>query len=300
MSAIFRLIEDLAHSETTVLLAGESGAGKEMVARAIHAHSQRRRGPFVAVTCAVLPADLLESELFGHVRGAFTGATRDRAGRFEIAAGGSLFLDEIGDMPLSLQVKILRVLQERSFERVGESQTRPADIRIIAATNRDLRRAVVEGQFREDLYDRLCVVQIEIPPLRERREDIEPLARVLLARVGARQGRALRFSPEALRALLGYRWPGNVRELESALEYAAAVCKGQTILPEDLPAEVASSENPAAETRPAPPEGEGPPRAGRLTAALEEHHWRRSDAAWALGLGRTTLWRMMREAGISR
>jgi hypothetical protein len=240
MERIFRLIENLEHGEATVLLTGESGTGKEIVAHAIHARSPRRAGPFVAVSCGALPGELLESELFGHVRGSFTGAVRDRAGRFELAVGGTLFLDEVADLPVHLQVKLLRVLQERSFERVGESRPRTSDARIVAATNVDLRRAVQEGRFREDLYYRLRVVPIEIPPLRERREDIEPLATFLLARVGARQGRALRFSPDVLRLLLRHAWPGNVRELENALEYAVAVCKGQTILPEDLPAEIGS------------------------------------------------------------
>ena len=167
---------------------------------------------------------------------------RDRAGRFEAAAGGTLFLDEVADLPLQLQVKLLRVLQERTFERVGESRTRKTDARIIAATNVDLRRAVQDGRFREDLYYRLRVVPIEIPPLRARREDIEPLATFLLARVGARQGRALRFSPDVLRLLLEHDWPGNVRELENVLEFAVAVCKGQTIVPEDLPSEVGADD----------------------------------------------------------
>jgi sigma-54 specific flagellar transcriptional regulator A len=195
MARIFRLIDNLKYSDATILLTGESGSGKEVVARAIHAHSPRRGGPFVAVNCGALPGELLESEMFGHVRGAFSGAVRDRVGRFEAAAGGTLFLDEVGDLPLALQVKLLRVLQERSFERVGESVTRTSDARIIAATHHDLRRAVEEGRFRDDLYYRLRVVPIDIPPLRERREDVEPLARTLLARVAARQGRALRFPP---------------------------------------------------------------------------------------------------------
>ena len=218
MGRVFRLIENLEQSEATVLLTGESGTGKEVVARAIHAHSPRRDGPFVAVNCGALPGELLESEMFGHVRGAFTGAVRDRVGRFEVARGGTLFLDEVGDLPLPLQVKLLRVVQERTFERVGESQPRRTDARILAATNLDLRRAVSQGRFREDLFYRLRVVPIEIPPLRARREDIEPLAGYLLARVAARQGRALRFSPDALRALLDHDWPGNVRQLENALE----------------------------------------------------------------------------------
>ncbi len=298
MERIFRLIENLEHSEATVLLAGESGTGKEIVAHAIHARSPRRGGPFVAVNCGALPGELLESELFGHVRGAFTGAVRDRTGRFELASGGTLFLDEVGDLPLQLQVKLLRVLQERTFERVGESRPRTSDARIVAATNVDLRRAVQEGRFRDDLFYRLRVVPIEIPPLRDRREDIEPLATFLLARVGARQGRALRFSPDALRLLLEHPWPGNVRELENALEYAVAVCKGQTILPEDLPGGIGPGTlapvSPAPTIRASP----GPLDATRVRSALEACRWRRHEAARRLGVSRTTLWRRMRELGL--
>jgi DNA-binding NtrC family response regulator len=315
MERIFRLIENLEHSEATVLLTGESGTGKEVVAHAIHARSPRRAGPFVAVNCGALPGELLESELFGHVRGAFTGAVRDRAGRFELAAGGTLFLDEVADLPLPLQVKLLRVLQERTFDRVGESRSRTSDARIIAATNLELRRAVQEGRFREDLYYRLRVVPIEIPPLRARREDIEPLATFLLARVGARQGRALRFSPDLLRLLLEHTWPGNARELENALEYAVAVCKGQTILPEDLPSELAGQGQPVARSGPPGPSGAAHHRplarsngthredvdvidSARLRGALEACRWRRHEAARVLGISRTTLWRRLRELGI--
>ena len=303
MQNIFRLIENLAESDATVLLSGESGTGKELVARAFHLHSGRRSGAFVAVNCAALPGELLESELFGHVRGAFTGAVRDRAGRFELAEHGTLFLDEIGDLPLSLQGKLLRVLQERTFERVGESRTRESDARILAATHLDLSRAVREGRFREDLYYRLRVVPVEVPPLRARREDVEPLTRHLLARAARRSGREVRLSPDALRALLAYDWPGNVRELENALEYALAVCRRQTILPEDLPAEArlpARSVPSPVESR--PPAGSQPtaPRdeRERLLVALEAARWRRDEAARALGLSRTTLWRRMRELGL--
>jgi len=238
MRRIFDLLRTLADSEATVLVSGESGTGKELVARALHAHSLRRGAPFLAVNCGALPGELLESELFGHVRGAFTGAVRDREGRFEAASDGTLFLDEIGDMPLPSQVKLLRVLQERTFERVGENRSRETRARIIAASNADLRRAVLEGRFRDDLYYRLRVVPIEVPPLRERREDVEPLARHLLSRITARHGRSLMLTPQAMRALLAYHWPGNVRELENALEYAVAVCQGQTIQVRDLPDEV--------------------------------------------------------------
>jgi len=295
MRRIFALIANLQHTEATVLISGESGTGKEMVARSLHAHSARRDGPFVAVNCGALPGDLLESELFGHVRGAFTGAVRDRVGRFELADTGTLFLDEVGDLPLPLQVKLLRVLQERSFERVGESTSRRTTARIIAATNVDLVRAMAEGRFRDDLYYRLRVVPIVIPPLRERREDVELLAQHLLARVAARNGRALRLSPDALRALLAYSWPGNARELENALEYAVAVAHGQTVHVDDLPAELVDPAlPPAAGSPPADEERE------RIAGALDEHHWSRDEAARALGMSRTTLWRKMRELGLAR
>jgi transcriptional regulator with PAS, ATPase and Fis domain len=295
MAKIFALVQNLQTSDATVLLTGESGTGKEVLARAIHANSMRRRGRFVGVNCAALPGELLEAELFGHVRGAFTGAVRDRVGRFELAAGGTLFLDEVGDMPLHLQAKLLRVLQERTFERVGESVSRSTDTRIIAATNSDLRRAISESRFREDLYYRLRVVPIEMPPLRTRREDIEPLAIYLLTRVAARHGRELRFSPDAVRAMLRYRWPGNVRELENAIEYAVAVVKGQTIHAEDLPLEVVeATESPA----PAHPSARGNGEASTIRSALETHRWNRETTARALGMSRTTLWRKMRELGL--
>jgi len=304
MLRIFQLIGNLRHTDATVLLTGESGTGKELFARAIHEQSGRRGGSFVAVNCGALPADLLESEMFGYVRGAFTGAVRDRQGRFELASDGTLFLDEVGDLPLPLQVKLLRVLQEHTFERLGENQTRRTEARIVAATNADLQRAVAEGRFREDLYYRLRVVPIEIPPLRKRREDIEPLARHLLARVGQRHGRALQLSPEALGLLMGHAWPGNVRELENALEYAVAVCSGQTILPEHLPDETRLGQGP--ETPPTPaavsqaPPPTDSPETEALRRVLDQHHWRRADAARALGISRTTLWRRMREAGLER
>jgi len=307
MQRIFRLVETLQHSEVTVLITGESGTGKEVVARAIHQRSVRGGGPFIAVNCGALPGELLEAELFGHVRGAFTGAVRDRIGRFELASRGTLFLDEIGDLPPQLQVKLLRVLQERQYERVGESAPRTTDARIIAATNVDLRGALREGRMREDLYYRLCVVPIEVPPLRERREDIPQLTLSLLKRISAQQGRVHRISPQVMRALLDYSWPGNVRELANVVEYAVAVARRETILPEDLPGEMRrtaerndspgaveaqASPAPAHETMPAAgPEME----ADSLKAALERHHWRRADAARDLGLSRTTLWRRMRE-----
>src|SRR5512137_2919674 len=279
MSRVFRMIDVLQHSESTVLVTGESGTGKEVMARIIHAHSPRSSGPFVAVNAAALPGELLESELFGHVRGAFTGAVRDRGGRFEAAEDGTLFLDEVGDVPLHLQVKLLRVLQEHTYERVGDSQTRRTNARIIAATNRNLRRLVADGRFREDLYYRLRVFPIELPPLRSRREDIEPMARLLLSRLGTRTGRALRLSPETVRALLSYEWPGNVRELENALEFAATVCQGQTLQPEDLPPEVLPvgtiEEEPPPSTRGRPVPAPHATEDRELRDALEHNRWNR-------------------------
>jgi len=313
MRELLGLVERLQHSDVTILITGETGVGKGLVARAIHAHSLRRGGPFVAVNCAALPDTLLESELFGHIRGAFTGAVRDRVGRFEAAARGTLFLDEVGDLPLHIQTKLLRVLQDRVFERVGESVPVTADVRVIGATHRDLRRAVAEGRFREDLYYRLRVFPIEIPPLRERREDVAPLAHHLLARIGLRAGRVLRFSPDAIRTLLAWDWPGNVRELENALEYASTVAASDTLRPEDLPREVQEGghehagelrsgdemERDPADRAPGPVRRRGV-SLGRdaILGALEAQRWRVADAARALGISRTTLWRRMREFGL--
>ncbi|MDE3163021.1 MAG: sigma-54-dependent Fis family transcriptional regulator, partial [Acidobacteriota bacterium] len=308
MQRIFRLVETLQHSEAAVLITGESGTGKEVVARAIHQSSPRSNGPFIAVNCGALPAELLESELFGHVRGAFTGAVRDRVGRFELASHGTLFLDEIGELHPHLQVKLLRVLQERQFERVGESVTRTARARIISATNVDLRLALRQGRLREDLFYRLCVVPIEVPPLRERREDISPLARHLLNRVTAQHGLIRRISPQAMRLLLEYSWPGNVRELANVMEYAVAVARMETILPEDLPEEIRaplafprrlSGEHRASSSPSLHPAEEPSGEAMRLAALLESHHWNRSEVARALGLSRTTLWRKMRELRVT-
>jgi DNA-binding NtrC family response regulator len=302
MLRIVRLIELLGDSEATALITGESGTGKELVARALHSRSPRAAGPFVAVNCGALPGELLESELFGHVRGAFTGAFRDRPGRFELAQGGTLFLDEVGDLPLPLQVKLLRVLEDHSYQRVGESRTRAADVRVVAATHVNLRQAVAERRFREDLYYRLCVLPIEIPPLRQRREDLDPLIRHLLTRIGRQRGRAVQLSPHAARVLLAWDWPGNVRELENALEYAVAVCEGQTIHIGDLPAEIrrlAEEEVPAPAVAPAAPAGVEPEEARRIRQALEAAHYRRDEAAQALGMSRTTLWRKMKQHGLA-
>lgn len=312
MLRIFRLVETLQHSEATVLITGESGTGKEVVARAIHQYSTRNSGPFVAVNCGAIPADLLEAELFGHVRGAFTGAIRDRIGRFELASHGTLFLDEIGDLPPTLQVKLLRVLQEHQYQRLGESTTRTTHARIIAATNLDLRVALRQGRLREDLYYRLCVVPIEIPPLRERREDIPPLSLNLLSRITAQNGLVRRISPQAMKLLLDYSWPGNVRELANVIEYAVTVAGRETILPENLPQELKRSpvqmEPIGSRTsRATVPSSDGKPtealsedlETAKLRSILDAHQWKRSEAAQALGISRATLWRRMRELGLA-
>lgn len=232
--------EQVASSRATVLLTGESGTGKGLLAETIHHLSGRANGPFVELSCAALSESLLESELFGHERGAFTGATSRHEGRFKRAAGGTLFLDEIGSYPLSTQVKLLHFLQTRRFERVGGSQTLTVDVRLVAATNKDLRTEVAEGRFREDLFYRLDVFRIDLPPLRVRRSDVPALAETFLARFAAENERRLDgFSREALERLLHYHWPGNVRELEHAVEHAAIMARGRLVMPEDLPESVA-------------------------------------------------------------
>jgi len=240
MKRVLALAAQVAQQSTTVLLTGESGTGKEVVARFIHRRSPRSDEPFVAVNCAALPETLLESELFGHEKGAFTGAVQARRGRFELAHGGTLFLDEVAETSVSLQAKLLRVLQEQQFERLGATRTIVVDVRVIAATNTDLARAMEEKSFREDLYYRLNVFPIHIPPLRERREDIPPLAEFLARKTAARMGRRFRaLSAEAQAILCRHDWPGNVRELENALERALIVAKSDTILPDDLSLQLA-------------------------------------------------------------
>jgi two-component system NtrC family response regulator len=240
MQEIYQLIEKVAPTPSSVLITGESGTGKELVARAIHINSPREKAPFISVNCAALPETLLESELFGHERGAFTGATSMRKGRFELADSGTLFLDEIGDIPLPLQAKLLRVLQERSFERVGGSHPIKVDVRIITATNRDLKDEVDEGRFREDLYYRLNVLHIHLPPLRERADDIPMLTDHFITKFAKMLNKPdLRISGEALRYLVGLPWEGNVRELENTIERAAILCSGDVIQAEDVHPDVA-------------------------------------------------------------
>ncbi|MGO9242299.1 MAG: sigma-54-dependent transcriptional regulator [Bryobacteraceae bacterium] len=235
MQEILGSVARVAPTRSTVLLCGESGVGKDLIARAIHHNSPRAAMPFVKINCTAIPESLMESELFGYEKGAFTGAAAARAGKFEQADGGTVFLDEIGDVPAAIQVKLLRVLQERELERLGSNKTRAVDVRVIAATNVDLRRALEEGNFREDLYYRLNVFPITIPPLRDRREDIPPLAEYFLHKCGADLGSAvLRIAPEAMRKLVDYDWPGNVRELENVIERALVLATGEALQPEDI------------------------------------------------------------------
>ena len=239
MQKVLELARRVAHVDSTVLITGESGVGKERVARFIHDESSRATRPFIAINCAAVTETLLESELFGHAKGSFTGATTDRAGLFEAAHGGTLFLDEVGEVPAAMQAKLLRVLQEREVRRVGENKSRPIDVRVLAATNRDLGAAVEDGGFRKDLYYRLRVVELRIPPLRERRADILPLARAFLAKAIERSKRKMcGLTAAAADQLVRYDWPGNVRELENAMERAVALSVGTQIVPEDLPEEV--------------------------------------------------------------
>jgi transcriptional regulator with GAF, ATPase, and Fis domain len=234
MKEALSLVARVAEHSTTVLITGESGTGKEVIARAVHRASPRTARAFVAINCAAIPESLLESELFGHVRGAFTGATADKAGLFETADGGTLLLDEIGEMPLPLQAKLLRVLQESEIRRVGDQRTRKVNVRVIAATARDLAADAKSGRFREDLYYRLAVVTIRLPPLRERREDIGPLARHFIERLAGRLGRPLQAAPETLAWLAEQEWRGNVRELENSIERAAVLSPGDTLHPSDF------------------------------------------------------------------
>ncbi|WP_437709688.1 sigma 54-interacting transcriptional regulator [Sorangium sp. So ce448] len=285
----------VAPVDSTILLTGESGAGKERVARLIHGASARAAGPFVAVNCAAITETLLESELFGHARGSFTGATCDRAGLFEAARGGTLLLDEVGEAPPGVQAKLLRALQERQVRRVGENTSRHVDARILAATNRDLAADAAAGRFRRDLYYRLRVIEIRLPPLRERREDVLPLARALLGAASRRLDRPVAgFTPEAEGALERHGWPGNVRELENAVEHAVALALGGVADLEDLPDDVRGAaptggggEEPAARTL------EGVERRAIL-AALERHGGNQARAAAELGIGASTLYRKLR------
>ena len=298
MERVFETIRQVAPSKATVLIQGESGTGKEVAAKAIHALSNRSEMPFVAVHCAALSPQLLESELFGHEKGAFTGAGERRLGRFEQAAGGTLFLDEIGEIDASVQIKILRVLGEKTFERVGGNQTLQADVRLLAATNKDLAAMVAAGTFREDLYFRLNVVPLVMPPLREHREDIPLLAGSFLKEMAKEHGKPFRrFDHDALEALEGYSWPGNIRELRAAVEHAVVLGTGGELTRSDLPAGLRAS------LLPGVAEGEmnlSKLESAAIARALEECAGNRTLAAKKLGISRRTLHRHLFRLGISK
>jgi DNA-binding NtrC family response regulator len=302
--AVSDLVRKVARSRATVLVRGESGTGKELVARAIHDLSDRHAGPFVAVACAALSSDLLESELFGHERGAFTDAIAQRAGRFELADRGTLFLDEIGDISINLQLKLLRVLQMRQFERVGGAKTITTDVRLVAATNRDLEAAVAAGRFREDLYYRLQVVQIALPPLRERKHDLPPLVEHFLRRCGEENGRtALKFSKKALGVLQRYHWPGNVRELENSVERAVVLAEPQakTLDAALLPPHILQWDAGPPNGRPAAPAAgsRGAHQAQAISAAVRRHRGDLSKAALALGMTPRSVSFYLRKHGLA-
>jgi PAS domain S-box-containing protein len=296
MKQALQIVRNVAATEATVLVRGESGTGKELVARALHEESPRRARPFLAINCAALSPSLLESELFGHVRGAFTGAVKDHSGLFRRADGGTLFLDEVAEMPLELQAKLLRALQDKSFIPVGGDRPIRVDVRIVAATHQSLREAVKEGRFREDLMYRLRVVPIFLPPLRARRDDIGLLLRQNIDRHNRKGPRHIgRIEPEALRLLLDYPWPGNVRELQNVVEYAFAVGRGDSLGPGDLPPEFREQPSLA-------PNREAPTvpldEAARIREALKRAEGRIDDAAKLVGMSRATFWRKRKKYGV--
>ncbi len=304
MQPVFQVIRATASLDSTILISGESGTGKELVARALHQKSRRSACPLVKVNCAALPESLLESELFGFEKGAFTGAVRERKGKFEQAGRGTLFLDEIGEMPLSAQAKLLRVLQEKTVERVGGSREIKVDVRIIAATNRDLRQDVAAGRFREDLFYRLNVIPINLPPLRERHEDILPLATIFLSRFSQEMGRPpLSLSREAKQVLLTHPYPGNVRELKNAMERAAALCHESELTIDDLPPEFSMPLQNQQHGFLSPVPGQPSVLAAKLDQretelieqALKSSGNRRGEAARLLGISRKTLWKKLKQ-----
>jgi two-component system NtrC family response regulator len=296
MQEVFTSVRKVAASDIPVLILGDSGTGKEVVARAIHRRSPRKDGPFVPINCGAIPETLLESELFGHEKGSFTGAHAQRKGRFEAAAGGTLFLDEIGELPLQLQVKLLRFLQERQIERVGGRGPIEVDTRVVAATNKDLKKETAEGRFREDLFYRLAVVVIKLPALRERQGDVRYLAQAFLQRFAAEAGRSLpRFTDAAIRALEIYPWPGNVRELENKIKRAVVMADGKRITPDDLelaglvPSEVRTLKDARDELEKM-----------MLEEALRRSNGKISRAAQELGISRPTFYEMMEKLGVSK
>ncbi len=300
MQEKLELVSRIAETDSSVLILGESGVGKELIAEQIHKRSTRRYGPLVRVNCAALPEPLLESELFGHVKGAFTDADRDRTGRFELADGGTIFLDEIGDLPPSLQAKMLRVIQERSFEKVGSSTPKKVNVRILAATNKDIAKAVEQREFRSDLYYRLNVLPLEVPPLRRRREDIPVLAEFFLKRVNQETKKQVQgFTDEAMEILLSYSWPGNVRELENVVERAVVICDKSYVSPAELALEPAGgSGNDHQYEDKSLKESVTLFKRHFIRHALERHGWHQTETAKALGIQRTYLSRLIKELEI--
>ncbi|UCE82119.1 MAG: sigma 54-interacting transcriptional regulator [Deltaproteobacteria bacterium] len=295
MEQVFELISSAAQSEAPVIIYGDSGTGKELVASAIHKLGIRQKGPFIKVNCAALSESLLESELFGHVKGAFTGADRTRLGRFEAANGGDIFLDEIGDLPLSTQVKLLRVLQEKEIEKVGDHRPISIDVRILAATNKDLSRLMEEGSFREDLYYRIGVIPINLPPVRERQEDIPLLVETFINRIRLKTDKPISgMSKEALDVLLRYDWPGNVRELINVIEYAFVLCHDGEIMPNHLPARVTGKQPSVTPRRRALKKQPDDDERKRILEALAAAGGNQSKAAKMLGISRVTLWKRLK------
>lgn len=315
MQEVFRRIRLAADSDVTVFISGESGTGKELAARAVHQLSDRRDAPFIAVNCSAIPETLLESELFGHVRGAFTGAVRDKVGMFQAADGGTLFLDEIGDLSPLLQLKLLRVLQEREVRRVGDDQPRSVNVRLVTATNRDLKQLIADGNFREDFYYRIHVFEIAMPPLRDRREDLPLLVEHFISEFSAgRQTPVTGIARDAMQKMMSYSWPGNVRELRNAIEHAFVTVAGQTIKLLDLPPELreVGREAPRSRNVSTPPGTRYPQsvddtelsdsqRAERdkIVQTLQETNGNRTAAAKLLGTSRVTLWKKLKRYGLS-
>jgi DNA-binding NtrC family response regulator len=301
MQRVFDMIESIADTKATVLITGESGTGKSLVARAIHRQSARRDKPFVEVACGALPETLLESELFGHVAGSFTGATGDKIGKFKLADGGTIFLDEIGTASPGMQVKLLRVLQELEFEPVGGTKTIKTDCRVILATNEDLAKGVAEGRFRQDLYYRVNVINIELPPLRERLSDIPLLAKHFLEEVCAESGRHVTgFSEDSLTALQRYRWTGNVRELQNVVERAVLLGKGDVVQVDDLPPQLAAEAPVSAHADPGRnlKQALSQPEKQIILEVLERNGWNRQATSEELGINRTTLYKKMKRLGL--
>jgi PAS domain S-box-containing protein len=295
---VFELINNAAQSDAPVIIYGESGTGKELVARAIHESGLRSKKPYIKVNCAALNESLLESELFGHVKGAFTGAHRGREGRFEAASGGDIFLDEIGDLPLSTQIKLLRVLEEKVVERVGDHQSIQVDVRIISATNRNLSDLIARGAFREDFFYRINVIPITVPPLRERIEDIPLLARSFFNKIQLKSGKQISgISNQAMEHLVAYPWPGNVRELKSAFEFAFVSCSQGMIEPHHLPHSIVAGHHPMPAAAVSPIDLDTIKKQ-RLVQALESSKGNQSEAARVLGISRTSVWNQMKKFGL--